>query len=110
MMNPIRELARFIRRMSISIQSIKALVKPTAFAIIHTIRMLPLFSYLADAVKKTFPGLWARSRRKMLRVHNYSEEQLKQLSSAQLLEDEQYFLHLFQDEISKRKRASRKSS
>ncbi len=109
-MNPIRKLARLFRRMPISIQNIKAKAKPTAFSVIHFIRMLPLFSYMADAVKKTFPGLWARYRKKLLRVHNYSEEQLKQLSSAQLHEDEQYFQHLFRDEITKRKHSSKRKS
>jgi len=107
---PFREIARFLRKSAAALKNLFIKPKALAFAIIHFIRMLPLISSLADVIKRTFPGLWAKSRKKLLRVPKNINGQSIQLSSAMLVEDEQYFQNLFQNEIANRKRASRGQS
>ncbi|MDD1778628.1 MAG: FkbM family methyltransferase, partial [Candidatus Helarchaeota archaeon] len=102
---PLREVAWFFRRLPGNYQKAKTSTRLLAFSTIHSLRMFPLLSPLANSIKQSNPELWSRMRSKILGIHTPPdiEKHPTSLSSSELSEEEQYFLDLFQHEIEKRK-------
>ncbi|MHC1772678.1 MAG: FkbM family methyltransferase [Flexilinea sp.] len=63
---PLRETAWFFKRMFDKFYVRKKKMKLGAFSFFSHLRMLPLFSHIADSIKKAHPGLWSKFRNNLL--------------------------------------------
>ena len=112
MTKPLRETAWFSKKMLRKFGFTKKTTRRLGMSIYLHLRVLPLFSSIADSVKKAHPDLWKKVRNGLSETPlapTITKNEIKDSVSTEreLSEDEQYFISLFQHEIKKRKTSVR---